>query len=29
LQLLARAGDDANLLAIAATVERVLGAPVG
>lgn len=29
LQLLGRAGDDANLLAIAATVERVLGAPVG
>jgi len=29
LQLLARAGDDANLLAIAATVERVLGTPVG
>lgn len=29
LQLLARAGDDAHLLAIAATVERVLGAPVG
>ena len=29
LQLLARAGDDANLLAIAASVERVLGTPVG
>jgi aspartyl-tRNA(Asn)/glutamyl-tRNA(Gln) amidotransferase subunit A len=27
LQLLARAGDDANLLAIAATVERALGTP--